>query len=123
MIAQNAYSDFEEFATDILEARHAPRPFGALVAKTVEIQWPAPMRNVVPADEIGKIAPRPVLVLQGGDDSLCLPKHADRLHEAAREPREKWIVPGARHATLWNTDPGGFESRVLAFLERARAAQ
>jgi len=123
VISQNAYADFAEFATDILEARYAPRAFGALVAEVVMRTWPAPYENVVPAYAIPAIAPRPVLILQGADDALCLEKHAHKLYAAAAEPKELFVMPRARHATLWNTDPKAYEERVLGFLARARAPE
>ena len=119
VIAQNGYADFEDFVADILADRGAPRFFGRLVALACERTWPGPARNVRPEDTIALLAPRPVLVLQGADDELCKTPHAERLYAAAQEPKELYVMPGARHATLWNTDPAAFEKRVLSFLAKA----
>lgn len=119
VISQNAYADFESFVEDILEARFVPRRLGNVVAKVCERTWPADPGNVRPDLMISGISPRPVLILHGEKDTLSLVSHAHRLYEAALEPKELWIVPGAGHATLWNADRAGFESRVLAFLARS----
>ncbi|GIV94209.1 MAG: hypothetical protein KatS3mg056_2918 [Chloroflexus sp.] len=48
-----------------------------------------------PIDAIGQIAPRPVFLIHGVDDSLVPVSHVRRLYAAAREPRLVWEVPGA----------------------------
>jgi uncharacterized protein len=50
-----------------------------------------------PEKAIGKLSPIPVLIIHGEQDSIVPPHHAQRLYEAAREPRQHWIVPGAEH--------------------------
>jgi uncharacterized protein len=51
-----------------------------------------------PEDVIGKIAPVPVVVVHGADDHLFPPAHAQRLYDAAAEPKRLLIGEGFGHA-------------------------
>jgi uncharacterized protein len=69
---------------------------------------------------IRRISPRPVLIVHGEqDNAACTVSDARRLFRAAHPPKDLWIVPQAGHCnahTLW---PEEYETRVLAFFERA----
>lgn len=51
-----------------------------------------------PREIAGDIAPTPLLVIHGDADDYFPTSHANELHDAAREPRELWIVPDMGHA-------------------------
>jgi len=44
------------------------------------------------------VAPTPLLVVHGDADNWFPPEHATRLYEAAREPKELWLLRGFGHA-------------------------
>lgn len=71
-----------------------------------------------PVDYVGRIAPRPVLVIAAENDDVC-PAHLCReLFEAAGEPKRYWLSPGAGHgAALLENHEG--PRQVLEFLEAA----
>jgi pimeloyl-ACP methyl ester carboxylesterase len=78
------------------------RRAGRLVTRTwlktrvSSVRWnPVP---VPPAEAAGRIAPTPFLVVHGDRDLYFPVEHAHQLFDAAREPRELWIVPGFGHA-------------------------
>ncbi len=53
----------------------------------------------VPPDEAAAlISPIPLLIVHGDQDPYFPVAHAQRLYDAAREPRELWVVPGFGHA-------------------------
>ena len=64
-----------------------------------------------------RIRPRPVLLISSGTDSEA---DADQvfLHRAGRGAR-LWNLPNASHASAIRTDPAGYESHVIPFLNRA----
>ncbi|HUB40083.1 MAG TPA: alpha/beta fold hydrolase [Streptosporangiaceae bacterium] len=75
---------------------------GRFVAKRVmktrisQGRWdPVPMP---PAEAAAMIAPTPVLIVHGDRDEYFPSDHAEQLFEAARQPKELWIVPGLGHA-------------------------
>ncbi|HVB42533.1 MAG TPA: alpha/beta fold hydrolase [Streptosporangiaceae bacterium] len=51
-----------------------------------------------PADAAALIAPTPLLIVHGDKDEYFPVDHARRLYDAAREPKELWIIPGFGHA-------------------------
>jgi pimeloyl-ACP methyl ester carboxylesterase len=59
-------------------------------------RWdPVPMP---PAEAAARISPVPLLIVHGDQDAFFPVDHAHQLHDAAREPKELWIVPGFGHA-------------------------
>lgn len=60
----------------------------------------------------------PVLVAAGTDDPLTTEPETRRLFEAARSPKELWLVQGAGHSDLHAFDPTAYRIRVLSFLKR-----
>ena len=78
------------------------RRTGRLVTRTwlktrvSPVRWdPVP---VPPAEAAGQIAPTPFLVVHGDQDMFFPVDHAYQLYEAARDPKELWVVPGFGHA-------------------------
>jgi len=51
-----------------------------------------------PADAAAKIAPTPLLIVHGDRDEYFPADHAEQIFEAARHPKELWVVPGFGHA-------------------------
>jgi fermentation-respiration switch protein FrsA (DUF1100 family) len=51
-----------------------------------------------PADAAARISPTQLLIVHGDRDEYFPSDHAEQLFEAAREPKELWIVPGLGHA-------------------------
>lgn len=76
------------------------------------------LHQVEPLRAIGRLAPRPVLLIQGGKDSVVDPRDASLLYQAAGEPKELWIVPEADHCCAYYVDRPAYLSRVLTFFDR-----
>jgi uncharacterized protein len=70
-----------------------------------------------PLDEIGRIAPRPVLIIHGDADRLVPLFDAQEL-AAAGSSAELWVVPGAGHGGSYRMNPQAYIERVAAFFER-----
>ena len=72
-----------------------------------------------PVDVVGRISPRPLLIIHGLADEQVPPDHSRRLFAAAGEPKELWLVEGAGHGlSKWERDPGEYERRVVAFFRQ-----
>lgn len=72
---------------------------------------------------IGRLAPRPVLLIHGDADHVIPPDNARRLYAAAKEPKALWVVPRADHMSEDATSPHAlapaeYERRVSAFFDR-----
>ncbi|HSW47192.1 MAG TPA: alpha/beta hydrolase [Phycisphaerae bacterium] len=50
-----------------------------------------------PIDCVARVSPRPLLILHGTADRIVDPRMARRLYDAAREPKELWLVDGSDH--------------------------
>lgn len=70
-------------------------------------------------EAIGRISPRPILLIQGQDDFIVPPENLDVLYALAREPKSKWLAPGL-HSNVLTADFEGYQSRIVKFFDRAR---
>lgn len=75
--------------------------------------------DIAPVQEIGRIAPRPVLLIEDSADRLCPPEEAQALLAAAGAPKQIWTVPGATHIMAQPTAPNEYEQRVIGFFDAA----
>lgn len=74
---------------------------------------------VRPVDEICDISPRPVFLIFGANDAAIPPDSAQRLSEAACEPKEVWMVEGGGHTDTYTLLLEEYERRVTAFFGAA----
>jgi len=62
----------------------------------VDAWWREFVENA-PEDVIGKVAPRPVLIMHGDSDEVIPYPHAERLYIGAGEPKELVRIPAGAH--------------------------
>jgi len=74
---------------------------------------------VRPIDNVGRIAPRPMLFIGGSIDSDTPPWVIDRVYAAAGEPKRRWTAEGAEHGFFRAVAPGEYERTILSFLDDA----
>src|SRR5207247_8848874 len=65
-----------------------------------------------------RLAPRPLLMIHGGGDTYIKPEMARDLFARAREPKELWIVEGAKHNQALQAAGDAYRQRVLAFFQK-----
>jgi len=82
--------------------------------------WPTP-DPMPPAEAAAMISPTPLLIVHGDEDVYFPQEHGRQLYEAAKEPREFWLVPGFGHAER-HTD-NALADRIAAWAAAAVAAQ
>jgi alpha-beta hydrolase superfamily lysophospholipase len=71
----------------------------------------------VPVRVIGRIAPRPVLLIRGSNDQVVPSWITTRLYDAAGSPKQELVVPGAGHGGFAAADPEGYPRALLRFFE------
>jgi pimeloyl-ACP methyl ester carboxylesterase len=71
---------------------------------------------------ICRLAPRPLLMIHGGEDAYIKPEMARALFERAGEPKDFWLVEGAKHNQALHVAGGEYRRRVRAFFEAHLAA-
>ena len=62
-----------------------------------EDEWLDGFKKVAPLQCVGRISPRPLLLIHGDKDDLVPVEHAHKLYEKAAEPKDLFIIPGAGH--------------------------
>jgi len=60
----------------------------------------------------------PVLIVGGALDADTTATDTRALYDAARAPKELWILPRAAHEDFSMADPAGYDAHVVAFLRR-----
>lgn len=73
---------------------------------------------VRPVDRIGRISPRPVLLIYGAQDEVIPAGSAQQMLAAAREPKELWCVEEAGHGGFSQAVPQEYEQRLVEFFSR-----
>ncbi|MCS7301571.1 MAG: alpha/beta fold hydrolase [Fimbriimonadales bacterium] len=79
--------------------------------------------KVAPEEVIAHIAPRPVLLMHGTRDQLIPPRHAERLYQAAREPKQLWWADGCEHVQARYERPDEFYTLLVNFMLKAVNAE
>jgi fermentation-respiration switch protein FrsA (DUF1100 family) len=68
--------------------------------------------------ELSKLRGRPLLMIHGGGDTYITPRMAEALFARAGEPKEFWLVEGAKHNGALAVAGADYERRVLDFFDR-----
>lgn len=124
VVADSAYSDFLPVIETQLPRASGLPPFmtpGVLAAASA--LYGADYFDIRPEDVVARLAPRPVLFIQGTDDHYVPPGDALALYDAARQApgarASVWQVPGADHAQSYHVAGTAYVSRVVAFYAAA----
>jgi fermentation-respiration switch protein FrsA (DUF1100 family) len=89
-------------------------PLAKIIAQT---ETGINLSAVSPVNDIGRISPRPVYIVQGGEDRVAPPDSGERLFNAAREPRFLWVDENAPHMLIYLDNPRKYQRRVLDFFD------
>ena len=81
-------------------------------------QWRLGRRFTNVERAVANIAPRPLLMIHGDKDNYIPPSIARTLFALAREPKELWVVPKAKHNRCREVDPSGYRARVGGFFRQ-----
>ena len=78
----------------------------------------AEIDQVRPVNEIGKISPRAVFIIDGWDGAAIAMNSPYRLYDAAGEPKQLWVEDGVPHLGTYGHAPQEYEKRVIEFLDQ-----
>lgn len=115
VVADSSFAALEE-EIEIVVPQAILRPFIRFFA---EHETGLDIGDLRPIERIGEISPRPVFVIQGMADSAIPADSAQRLYDAAGEPRRLWIEPGVEHVGVQNARPAEYQRRVIEFFAAA----
>jgi uncharacterized protein len=117
-----------------IEALIADSPFTTL-KEEMELRVPFPiMRSLIqffaawktgvnpdlvrPIDDISKISPRPVFIIQGMSDGMVPLDSAQCLYDAAGEPRQLWEEKDVPHLNMYAYYKTSYIKRAIQFFDR-----
>jgi fermentation-respiration switch protein FrsA (DUF1100 family) len=72
-----------------------------------------------PVAAVGCLAPRPLLLIHGDADTSVPVEHAHRLHRAAGDPKNLWVLSGVVHVGAYFADRSTYVTRVVDFFDRS----
>jgi len=110
LVIESAFSDYADIAREKLAASWLTWAFQWLALVAVDNRFS-------PLPSMQDISPIPLLVIHGEEDRIVPPEHARRLYDAAREPKQLWLVPGAGH--IQATHLPAERERLAAYLREA----
>jgi len=122
VIADSGFAELRTIVSNGMRKRGIP-PLIALGLTTLVV-WAAGHRlscrltDSDPLRWVGRLAPRPFLIIHGEQDCDVPVTEAHRLYEAAGEPKELWVVAGAGHRRVDQICADEYMSRVLAFFDK-----
>ena len=118
VIADAAYADIRHpIANRMREQRLPLSGIGSwLITAGAAIR--ARTRLMSPIDRVADVAPRGLLLIAPRLDRLVSWQQSVKLYEAAREPKELYVVNGAEHGEARTIGGEAYEGRVLSFLAR-----
>ncbi|NLE75616.1 MAG: alpha/beta hydrolase [Chloroflexi bacterium] len=74
-----------------------------------------------PAAQVGRIAPRPLLLIHGGQDRYVPLRDALTLYARAGSPKQLWLVGEAEHRRVHRCRPEAYAARLAGFFWQALA--
>jgi fermentation-respiration switch protein FrsA (DUF1100 family) len=118
LVLEAVYPDLHQAVKNRLQLHLGPA--GAWLAPLLTLQIRPRMgidvNDLRPVDKIANIQ-APVFIVAGALDRRTTVADSQRLFDAAPEPKQLWIIPGARHEDLHRYVGTEYEDRILQFLQ------
>lgn len=92
-------------------------PFHWFVLATYRLRFGIWPWKVSPQEACGTLSPRPLLLIQGGQDPRMPIEGIRAMHAAARDPKELWVIEQAGHLEGYALNPQAYRNRLIRFFE------
>jgi dipeptidyl aminopeptidase/acylaminoacyl peptidase len=118
--ADSAFTSLRDQARQAITGYyHLPAfPFVNLSVIGYELYFQTRVSNIDPESVIGAIAPAPVLIIAGEGDDMIPAGNGRRLFQAAKEPKELWIIPVGGHGGTVAAAGQEYNKRVGDFFDK-----
>ena len=93
-------------------------PFAPLIVWWAELETGARPTHLDVKAAIRKLSPRPVFLMQGGNDDTVPPQSGEWLYAAASEPKELWYDPRVDHCGFETARHKEYVERVVGFFDK-----
>ena len=121
VVAEASFADLREAAYDYAGFRKYPWlgktllvPFSWTLLYRGERLTGFPLAEISPVKAVAA-RPFPVLLICDENDEALPCRHTQMIYDAARGPKQLWVVPGAYHTAALGFHPEEFRRRVLSF--------
>ncbi|HUZ00241.1 MAG TPA: alpha/beta fold hydrolase [Thermomicrobiaceae bacterium] len=125
VVADSAWSNVYHWLRPSLRGAllHPSAPFSPASLKLVEVRSGIDLGTLRPVDLIGRISPRPLLLIHGTADTIVPPADSRQNFAAAGEPKALWWVSNAAHGQTLRPGHAAYMDRVVAFFLQALPTQ
>ena len=124
VVADSAWADTDRLLDEQLPSEsRLPGAFTPAVLGMADLLFGLDPDGIRPVEDVARIAPRPVLLVNGSSDDLVPVREARALAAAAPGSTELWLVPDAEHVAAHTDRPEEYMARLLRFLERALSTE
>ncbi len=118
IVSDACFADFGEIVSSEMSRLYKiPSFVSSPMFFLIKVFYRVDIMAVSPVGYVADIAPTPILFIHGQEDETTPVAHADRLYEAASQPKELWKVPGAEHVRSYQTEPEEYITRVTTFFD------
>jgi fermentation-respiration switch protein FrsA (DUF1100 family) len=120
IVSDSAYADIVPILQREIPARgHLPGFFTPGVLEASQAMYGIDFYAVRPSAVVARIAPRPILFIEGSADTYVPPDNMTTLAQAAQQGAgakvQTWLVPNATHAQAYHVAGQAYVDRVVAF--------
>jgi len=120
VVANCAFSSMQDtVTTSVKHFTGLPEfPFVPLIVFWAEQNTGIKIEEIDTTQYISLISPRPVLLMQGGADTVISPSSGQILYDAAKEPKELWFDAELGHTAFDKERAEEYERRVVEFFNQ-----
>lgn len=119
LVLESVFTGIEEAIDNRVAARLGQFSFlpTALLTTQLRLRFGISPDKLRPIDHIAEVG-CPVFVISGSHDKFITARETQSLFENAPEPKELWLVDGAKHEDLLAHTPQEYRERVSKFFDR-----
>ena len=119
MVLEMVYPTFDQAVSDRLAIRlgNWSRTLTPLLTWQLKLRSSISSRDLRPIDHVKDLR-MPLLFIAGSEDRHTTVAESRELFATASEPKELWVVNGAKHQDLHAFAKAEYEQRVLAFFQK-----
>lgn len=119
VIADSGFAELHTILVTYLQQSGILRPLASslttLIIGAASLRLRCDLTDADPIRWVGRIAPRPLLLIHGEQDQGIPVSDAYRLYKAAGDPKELWVAPMAEHRCADKVCPEEYMTKVLSF--------
>jgi alpha-beta hydrolase superfamily lysophospholipase len=121
IVAEGSYKSLDSVVAAGFEYYLDLPPFPFAPATVLLAEWRAGIRasEIRPINAVPRLAGRPILFIAGLDAWETPYQDTIEMFKVAGEPRQLWLIPGARHSDGLTVAPQEYAARVASFFDAA----